>query len=144
MRYGLRIRQTAELLQLAPPTVSKHILFYCRAVSSMPRRSDGGFIASFRISGVLSAARAALPLEALRSCSRNEWVFENRRGKRPKSIRTAFATACRRAKLSGVTPHVLRHTFAMRSGVAGRREALERIAVKLATDFPAPNEEQAA
>ena len=28
------------------------------------------------------------------------------------SIRTAFETDCRRAKLTDVTPHVLRHTFA--------------------------------
>ena len=33
---------------------------------------------------------------------------------RLKSFRTAFSGACRRAKLTDVTPHALRHTFATR------------------------------
>lgn len=36
-----------------------------------------------------------------------------------KSYRTAFETACRHAKLSGVTPHVLRNTFASRLVMRG-------------------------
>jgi integrase len=36
-----------------------------------------------------------------------------------KSFRTAFETACRHAKLTDVTPHVLRHTFASRLVMAG-------------------------
>ena len=36
-----------------------------------------------------------------------------------KSIRSAFKTACNHAKLSGVTPHILRHTFASRLAMAG-------------------------
>jgi integrase len=35
------------------------------------------------------------------------------------SFKTAFKTACRNAKLSGVTPHVLRHTFASRLVMRG-------------------------
>ena len=35
------------------------------------------------------------------------------------SFRTAFESACRRANLSGVTPHVLRHTFASRLVMRG-------------------------
>ncbi|NLA41974.1 MAG: tyrosine-type recombinase/integrase, partial [Smithella sp.] len=35
------------------------------------------------------------------------------------SFRTAFQTACRNAKLTGVTPHVLRHTFASRLVMRG-------------------------
>lgn len=38
----------------------------------------------------------------------------SREGTPFRSIRTAFATACRRAGLKDVTPHVLRHTFASR------------------------------
>ena len=36
-----------------------------------------------------------------------------------KSFRTAFQSACQRANLSGVTPHVLRHTFASRLVMRG-------------------------
>lgn len=36
-----------------------------------------------------------------------------------KSLRTAFDSACQRANLSGVTPHVLRHTFASRLVMRG-------------------------
>jgi integrase len=36
-----------------------------------------------------------------------------------RSFRTAFETACRNAKLSDVTPHVLRHTFASRLVMRG-------------------------
>jgi integrase len=35
------------------------------------------------------------------------------------SFRTAFETACRHAKLTGVTPHVLRNTFAGRLVMKG-------------------------
>jgi len=36
-----------------------------------------------------------------------------------RSIRTAFETVCENAKLTDVTPHVLRHTFASRLVMAG-------------------------
>lgn len=41
------------------------------------------------------------------------------KGQGIKSIRTAFTTACRNAKLPGVSPHTLRHTFASRLMMAG-------------------------
>ncbi len=53
-------------------------------------------------------------LKAIRKTSRSDHVFVNRQGKPFGSVRTAFTTACRRANLSGVSPHVLRHTFATR------------------------------
>ena len=40
-------------------------------------------------------------------------------GRGDRSIRTAFTTACRHAKLRGVSPHTLRHTFASRLTMAG-------------------------
>jgi integrase len=63
--------------------------------------------------------RAVEALKTLKTASRGEYVFVGRNGKPLKSIRTAFTTACNHAKLSGVTPHVLRHTFASRLGEAG-------------------------
>lgn len=46
-------------------------------------------------------------------------VFLTHKGEPLKSIRTAFETACRHVKLTDVTPHVLRHTFASRLVMAG-------------------------
>jgi integrase/recombinase XerD len=56
------------------------------------------------------------------------WVFMTNKGSRRRgdkhweqhlSFRTAFETACRHAKLTGVTPHVLRHTLASRLVMMG-------------------------
>ena len=57
-----------------------------------------------------SVVRAAL--QQLKASAKAEGVFVSREGKALNSIRTAFQTACKAAKLSGVTPHTLRHTFA--------------------------------
>jgi len=55
------------------------------------------------------------PLKAQMARSTGEYVFVKRDRVTPlKSIRTAFETVCRNAKLTDVTPHVLRHTFASR------------------------------
>jgi integrase len=48
-----------------------------------------------------------------------EHVFARRAGSSYRSIRTTFQTACKRAGLKDVTPHVLRHTFASRLAMAG-------------------------
>ena len=52
--------------------------------------------------------------------SQSEFVFTKEDCKSPwKSFRSAFEKAVRDAKLSDVTPHVLRHTFASRLAMAG-------------------------
>ncbi len=58
-------------------------------------------------------------LKQLKEKSRGEYVFSKPDGSPYKSIRSAFKTACKHAKLSGVTPHTLRHTFASRLAMAG-------------------------
>jgi len=58
-------------------------------------------------------------LAKLKKTAKSEYVFVSRDGKPFKSIRTAFETACRNAKLSDVSPHTLRHTFASRLGMSG-------------------------
>ena len=63
-------------------------------------------------------------LSRLRKVSANtgptDPVFVNRLGEPLRAIRTAFATACRRAGLGrDVVPHTLRHSFASRLVMAG-------------------------
>src|SRR5262249_42905629 len=64
-----------------------------------------------------TAARAALA-KAIEKAP-GAYVFAKRDGTRIQSITRAFRTACKRAGLADVTPHVLRHTFASRLAMAG-------------------------
>jgi integrase len=63
--------------------------------------------------------RAALTRHRQAAPEGAEWVFARRDGAPYRSIRTTFRTACKRAGLADVTPHVLRHTFASRLAMAG-------------------------
>jgi integrase len=60
------------------------------------------------------ASRLVEALRGLKERARGEFVFARKNGKPIQSVREAFTSACRRAKLTGVTPHTLRHTFASR------------------------------
>jgi integrase len=64
-------------------------------------------------------ARLHAALAPRKEQATGEATFARRDGSPYRSIRTSFATACRRAGLTGVTPHVPRHTFASRLVVAG-------------------------
>ena len=70
-----------------------------------------------RVVNINSILKAAL--KELKERSRGEYVFAKRDGSPFKSIRSAFKTASKHAKLTGVTPHTLRHTFASRLAMAG-------------------------
>jgi integrase len=63
--------------------------------------------------------RAALENHRERAPEGAEHVFRQADGSPYRSIRTTFQTACRRAGLKDVTPHVLRHTFASRLAMKG-------------------------
>jgi len=76
--------------------------------------AKNGVTRSVPLNSILMAA-----LARLRTDRRGDHVFTKRDWRPLHSIRTAVDTACRRAKLSGVTPHVLRHTFASRLVMAG-------------------------
>jgi len=57
-------------------------------------------------------------LSNLKQTATSEFVFA--RNQMPyRHIRKSFDRACERAKLHGVTPHVLRHTFASRLVMSG-------------------------
>jgi integrase len=64
-----------------------------------------------------STIRAALSQKKRGGC--DDYVFGKPDGGHYTSIRTAFNNAVDRAKLEGVTVHVLRHTFASRLVMAG-------------------------
>ena len=102
-------------------------------------------------------------LKALYATATSEYVFVNEEGERYNSVGSIFKRACRRANVSGVTPHTLRHTFASRLVMAGvdlrtvqelggwqtlamveryshlspahKAQAVERIALQASTEF---------
>lgn len=57
-------------------------------------------------------------LQAARRLSCSDYLVEFR-GQRVVSVKTGFAAACRRAKVKGVTPHILRHSGATWMAIDG-------------------------
>lgn len=105
---GVRIQ--AEALTLKWEDIDfKHGLLTVRAAYAKSGESR-----AVNLNSIVKAA-----LKQLRERSREEYVFSKPDGSPYKSIRTAFKTSCRHAKLFNVTPHVLRHTFASRLVMAG-------------------------
>lgn len=58
-------------------------------------------------------------LGSLQKQATGPFVFAKRDGSPYRSIRSTFVTACRRAGLSGITPHTLRHSFGSRLAMSG-------------------------
>lgn len=61
--------------------------------------------------------RAALA--NLQKTAKGDFVFARDDGKPFRSVKTVFSTACRKAGLSGISLHTLRHTFASRLVMSG-------------------------
>jgi integrase len=105
---GLRIE--SEALTLAPVDVD----FRTGLLTVQSAYAKSGRTRRVPMNATLRAALAPLKEQATGAT-----IFAQRDGSPYRSIRTAFQTACRRAGLKGVTPHVLRHTFASRLVMAG-------------------------
>lgn len=76
--------------------------------------AKSGKTRSVPLNTVVKAALASLQQSATGS-----FVFARADGQPFRSVKTIFSTACKRAGLSGVTPHVLRHTFCSRLVMSG-------------------------
>jgi integrase len=105
---GLRIE--SEALTLAPADVD----FRTGQLTVQSAYAKSGKTRSIPMNARLRAALAPLKEQAT-----GPTFFVSRTRTPYRSIRTAFKTACRRAGLTDVTPHVLRHTFASRLVMAG-------------------------
>ncbi|MBI5315861.1 MAG: site-specific integrase [Nitrospirae bacterium] len=117
-----------------------------------------------------STVKAALA--NLQKTAKSDLVFAQADGLPFRSIKTAFATACRKAKITDCTPHTLRHTFCSRLVMSGadlrtvqelggwqtigmveryshlsqahKAEAVERIGVEFPYGMPYPTDEALA
>ncbi len=105
---GLRIE--SEALTLAPADLD----FRTGLLTVQSAYAKSGKTRRIPMNRVLRAA-----LAPLKEAATGPTLFVSRDGTPYRSIRTAFETACRRAGLKGVSPHVLRHTFASRLVMAG-------------------------
>ena len=106
---GLRVNSEALTLRWADVDLRRGL------VTVQAAYAKSGKTRTVPLNAVL---RAALTAWRERS-SAGEYVFARPDGTPYRSIRTTFATACRKAGLADVSPHVLRHTFASRLAMAG-------------------------
>jgi site-specific recombinase XerD len=105
---GLRIE--SEALTLAPADVD---------LRTGLLTVQSAYAKSGKTRSVPMNARLRAALAPLKEQATGATLFVSRTRMPYRSIRTAFKTACRRAGLTDVTPHVLRHTFASRLVMAG-------------------------
>ena len=157
LHAGLRLRSEALTLRWPDIDLTRGL------VTVQAAYAKSGAARSVPLNRPLRAALTALRART----AGTDYVFTWRDGAPYGSIRTTFQTACRAAGLTGVTPHVLRHTFASRLAMAGvdprtiqelggwaslemverythlspthKAEAVERIAENFPTLFTTPN-----
>ena len=109
LHAGLRIQSEALTLQKPDVDLRRGL------VTVQAAYAKNGSSRSVPLNAILREA-----LGRLLQTAPGPYVFTTRDGQALKSIRTAFATARRRAGLGpDVTPHVLRHTFASKLAMAG-------------------------
>jgi integrase len=105
---GLRIHSEALTLQKADVDLRRRLLTVQGAFAK------NGETLTIPLNSKLREALRQRMLE-----SESEYVFTKCDGKPYRSIQNIFRTACKRAGLVNVTPHVMRHTFASRLGMEG-------------------------
>ncbi len=108
---GLRIQAEALSLRRSSVGLRTGLLTICGAYAKNPETR------TIPLNTVLREALGRVMKETEHLGS--EFVFCKPDGTPFRSIRTAFQTACRNAKLTDVTPHATRHTFASRLAMAG-------------------------
>jgi integrase len=108
LHAGLRVRAEALSLTWANVDLRRGFLTVQAAFAK------AGKTRTVPINSVLREA-----LAGLKKTATGEQVFTRRDGAPLRALRTVFMNACAKAKLTDVTPHVLRHTFASRLAMAG-------------------------
>jgi integrase len=111
LHAGLRVRAEALTLTWREVDLVRGLLTVQAAYAKTRRQ---------RVIRINSALRG--PLVALKAATQGgpeDAVFRRRDGQPLRALRSVFARACARAKLTDVTPHVLRHTFASRLAMMG-------------------------
>jgi len=158
---GLRIRSEALTLRWEDIDLRRNLLSVAAAYAKSGEA---------RVVPLNSIVQEALG--RLKASARGEFVFSKPDGSPYRSFRTVFENACKRANISGVTLHTLRHTFASRLTMAAvdlrtiqelggwrnlemvlryshlspshKAEAVERIADHFPTLFTTPEKSAAA
>jgi integrase len=108
LHTGLRVKSEALALQVTDVDLARGLLTVPAAYAKNGRS---------RTVPLNSTVRAALA-KGLQDRASGP-VFARRNGKAYRSIRKPFRLACEAAGLTGLSPHVLRHTFASRLAMAG-------------------------
>lgn len=110
---GLRVKSEALTLRWRSVDLKR------RLVTVEAAYAKNGETRSVDLNSTVREALERMKKDAPDDEVRDKYVFAKLDGSPYRSIRTAFQSACTRAKLIDVTPHTLRHTFASRLVMAG-------------------------